>query len=131
MAIKRMTPNPIIDSGKFLRMSEKARLLWFYANNHADDEGVVDLYPELKKLEIISTGPIKELVENKFIIMLTGSDELIAYVNDFPKYNRLSDKKRNPSAHHELLEQMKLLARVETEDVSTNESNSQKDTDNE
>lgn len=128
MAKKRMVSNEIIEDKRFLTLSDKAKLLWFYANNHADDEGVVDLYIWHDVLHITSTDPLMELVESGLIIRLGSGIDLLSYVNEFETYNKIQPSRFSPSRHHDLkvkvlseIELKKKLALSETEQEGKND----------
>ncbi len=103
MAERRLISQKIVDSGIFYHLSRDAQVLYFLACLYADDEGVVDLYPEIKKLEITSVEPIRELVKGRFIIRLTTDDNLLAYVNRWPSFNKVQPSRFRESDYHELL----------------------------
>ena len=111
MAQRRMITKSIFLNGEFLRMSRDAQILYLASIVHADDEGIVDVYPVMQLLSISSLGVFREIVDAKFMIRLSERDSLIALVTEWDQMNHVPQNRFVASKHHEL--KVKILSENE------------------
>ena len=73
----RMISEAIIESGRFLKLSDKAKTLYMYLMVRTDDEGAVEAYPAMM---LIGAGEdeLEELISKGFVIRLNDDD--VVYV---------------------------------------------------
>ena len=76
----RMISEAIIESGRFLKLSDKAKTLYMYLMVRTDDEGAVEAYPAMM---LIGAGEdeLEELISKGFVIRLNDDD--VVYITDF------------------------------------------------
>jgi len=89
MAQRRMITKSLMNDRHFLQLSRDAQMLLVAAIVHADDEGVVDVFPVMKLLSIGSIGTFKELVDNRFVVRLI-KDDFIAYIKEWDDMNHVA-----------------------------------------
>ena len=97
-----MITKATFENGDFLRLSRDAQILYIASIVHADDEGVVDVYPVMQLLNISSLGAFKEVVDANFMVRLTVDDRIISYVTDWEDMNHVPESRFVKSKHHEL-----------------------------
>lgn len=96
----RMISDAIISSGRFLKLSDKAKTLYMYLIVRTDDEGVVEAYPAMMLIGA-SIEALEELIEKNFIVRLNDDD--VVFVTDFFEQNTLRVDRVKPSRYHDLL----------------------------
>ena len=88
----RMISDAIISSGRFLKLSDKAKTLYMYLIVRTDDEGIVEAYPVMVLLGA-TKEVLKELAEKDFVVRLNDDD--VVYVkkilSDFKYIKYISD----------------------------------------
>jgi hypothetical protein len=96
----RMISEAIITSGRFLKLSDKAKALYMYLIVRTDDEGAVEAYPAMM---LIGASPdvLEELIEKNFVVRLNDDD--VVFVTDFFEQNTLRADRVKPSRYHDLL----------------------------
>lgn len=96
----RMISEAIIESGRFLKLSDKAKTLYMYLMVRTDDEGAVEAYPAMM---LIGAGEdeLEELISKGFVIRLNDDD--VVYVTDFSAQNILRSDRVKPSRFHDLI----------------------------
>lgn len=67
MAERRMIAKSFVNSATFMKMSDSAKLLYFYLNVNADDDGMVEVFPYYKMLSI-PEDDVRNLAEKEFIV---------------------------------------------------------------
>jgi hypothetical protein len=95
-----MISEAIIESGRFLKLSDKAKTLYMYLMVRTDDEGAVEAYPAMM---LIGAGEdeLEELISKGFVIRLNDDD--VVYVTDFSAQNILRSDRVKPSRFHDLI----------------------------
>ena len=96
----RMISDAIISSGRFLKLSDKAKTLYMYLIVRTDDEGAVEAYPAMMLIGA-SIEALEELIEKNFVVRLNDDD--VVFVTDFFEQNTLRADRVKPSRYHELL----------------------------
>ena len=96
----RMISDAIISSGRFLKLSDKAKTLYMYLIVRTDDEGAVEAYPAMMLIGAPQEA-LEELIEKNFIVRLNDDD--VVFVTDFFEQNTLRADRVKPSRYHELL----------------------------
>ena len=96
----RMISDAIISSGRFLKLSDKAKTLYMYLIVRTDDEGIVEAYPVMVLLGA-TKEVLKELAEKDFVVRLNDDD--VVYVKDFFEQNTLRADRVKASRYHDLL----------------------------
>ena len=96
----RMISEAIICSGRFLKLSDKAKVLYMYLMVRTDDEGAVEAYPARI---LIGAGQevLDELIGKRFVIRLNEDD--VVLVKDFFEQNTLRSDRTKPSRFHDLI----------------------------
>ena len=96
----RMISEAIICSGRFLKLSDKAKVLYMYLMVRTDDEGAVEAYPARI---LIGAGQevLDELIGKRFVIRLNEDD--VVLVKDFFEQNTLRSDRTKPSRFHNLI----------------------------
>lgn len=96
----RMISEAIIESGRFLKLSDKAKTLYMYLMVRTDDEGAVEAYPAMM---LIGAGEdeLEELISKGFVIRLNDDD--VVYITDFSAQNILRSDRVKPSRFHDLI----------------------------
>lgn len=96
----RMISDAIISSGRFLKLSDKAKVLYMYLMVRTDDEGAVEAYPARI---LIGAGQevLDELIGKRFVIRLNEDD--VVLVKDFFEQNTLRSDRTKPSRFHDLI----------------------------
>lgn len=96
----RMISDSIISSGRFLKLSDKAKILYMYLIVRTDDEGVVEAYPVMKLIGA-DESDLDELVNKDFVLRLNDDD--VVLVLDFYAQNTLRADRTKPSRYHDLI----------------------------
>lgn len=99
----RMISDAIISSGRFLKLSDKAKVLYMYLIVRTDDEGAVEAYPAMI-LVGAGTEELNELVSKNFVIRLNEDD--VVLVKDFFEQNTLRSDRVKASRFHDLIADM-------------------------
>lgn len=98
-----MISNRIADSAKFLRMPPSTRDLYFYLVLGADDDGVVEAFAIMRKINA-SEDDLRLLVTKKFVIVL--NEELVTYIVDWHEHNLIRADRKIDSIYQTLLLQV-------------------------
>lgn len=96
----RMISDAIISSGRFLKLSDKAKVLYMYLMVKTDDEGAVEAYPAMILIGA-SADVLEELIGKRFVIRLNDDD--VVCVKDFFEQNTLRPDRTKPSRYHDLI----------------------------
>lgn len=100
MAVRRMFSKNVITSGRFLRMPQSSRLLYYDLGMTADDDGIVEAFTVIR-----STGATEDdlrvLAARKFVTIL--NDDLVSYINEWHENNYIRPDRYTPSIYTELL----------------------------
>lgn len=86
MAERRMISKSFINSATFMKMSDSAKLLYFYLNVNADDDGIVEVFPYYKMLSI-PEDDVRNLVEKEFIVFL--NNDMLSFLPHWLQNNQL------------------------------------------
>ena len=99
----RMISDAIISSGRFLKLSDKAKVLYMYLIVRTDDEGAVEAYPAMI---LVGAGSeeLEELVSKNFVVRLNEDD--VVLVKDFFEQNTLRADRVKASRFHDLIADM-------------------------
>ena len=100
MANKRMFSNAIVNSSRFLRMGQTARLLYYDLGMQADDSGVVEAFTVMR-MTGASEDDLRVLAAKGFVIVL--NDELVSYIRDWETHNNIRSDRKQPSVYDNLL----------------------------
>lgn len=109
MAERRMINKKFVEQYKFGCMPAEAKVLYFYLNLYADDDGVVEAW-NVMKMANASDDSLRILVSKGFI-QLIAPDDLVAYVTDWKLHNTIRSDRYVKSLHHDLL--VKLIPEAE------------------
>ena len=100
MAIRRMFSKNVINSGRFLRMPQSSRLLYYDLGMAADDDGIVEAFSVIR-----STGATEDdlrvLSARNFVTVL--NDDLVSYINEWHENNYIRPDRYTPSIYAKLL----------------------------
>lgn len=100
MAERRMISKNFINSATFMKMSDSAKLLYFYLNVNADDDGIVEVFPYYKMLSI-PEDDVRNLAEKKFIVFL--NNDMLSFLPHWLQNNQLRLDRYRPSVHRNML----------------------------
>ena len=99
MANRRMFSRSITGSGRFLRLSAQARLLYYDLGMEADDEGFAESY-----VRLLVTGSqethLRELEEHGFLEIL-DQENLLVHITDWQTNNLIRKDRFSPSFYHD------------------------------
>ena len=98
MAKKRMFSNDIIDTDKFLMLTNEAKMLYFYLGMKADDDGFISNAVMLLRILAIDKKYIDELVNNDYLIDFENG---IYVITDWLENNYLDKNKVKPTLNQE------------------------------
>ena len=96
----RMLSEAIITSGRFLKLSDKAKVLYMYLMVRTDDEGVVEAYPAMM-FAGAQENALDELIGKRFVIRLNEDD--VVRITHFFEQNTLRADRTKPSRFHDLI----------------------------
>ncbi len=82
------TKIPIVACQGFVRLPYEAQVLWFHMSARTDDKGCMSAQDaaELRKALEIGDGAVRELIRNKFIVMI---DDHTIHVEENETYHGL------------------------------------------
>lgn len=101
MAEKRMFNRKFFEQYKFGCMPAEAKVLYFYLNLYADDDGVVEAW-NVMKLANASDDSLRILISKGFINLIVP-DDMVAYITDWKLHNTIRSDRYVKSLHHDLL----------------------------
>lgn len=101
MAERRMFSKSVVSSGRFLRMSEAARLLYYDLGMYTDDGGAVDAFTVMR-ITGASDEALRELVRRGFVVIL--NDEMVVYIPDWRENNTIRGDRLKQSVYAELIQ---------------------------
>lgn len=100
MAERRMFAKSVINSARFLRMPQTARLLYYDLGMSADDDGIVEAFTVMR-----TTGAAEDdlsiLAVKGFVKIL--NEDLVTYINDWHTNNQIRKDRYNQSQYASLL----------------------------
>lgn len=99
MAIRRMFSKTVVCSGRFVRLSHMAQLLYYHLGMEADDDGYVEAYALLR---VIGCGEesLEELEQAGFVT-LCDRENLVVYILDWRRNNLIRADRYSPSIYLE------------------------------
>ena len=100
MAERRMIAKSFVNSATFMKMSDSAKLLYFYLNVNADDDGIVEVFPYYKMLSI-PEDDVRNLAEKEFIVFL--NNDMLSFLPHWLQNNQLRSDRYKPSVHRNML----------------------------
>lgn len=99
MANRRMFARTITGSGRFLRLSHLAMLLYFALGMEADDDGFAEAFGQLQMVRIPEEY-LKELEEKGFVTVLDWED-LVVHIDGWNENNQIRRDRYTPSRYLE------------------------------
>ena len=105
MANRRMFARTVANSGRFLRLSQLARLLYYDLGMEADDDGFVEAFPRLR-LCGLTEEHLTELADKNFITVLDWED-LVVHIDGWSENNLIRKDRYTPSRYLEKYPQYK------------------------
>ena len=100
MAQRRMISKEVIQSQRFLTLPLEAQALYFHLIAASDDDGVVDAFPIVRMVGAREDN-LGLLVVKKFVLPL--NNEMIYFITDFSKQNKIRQDRIQPSIYRDLL----------------------------
>lgn len=100
MAERRMFSKSIVNSARFLRMSETARLLYFDLGVRADDDGIVEAFSVMRTTGAVEAA-LDELSEKGFVTIL--NEDFVTHIIDWKRNNYIQKDRYHPSMYAHLL----------------------------
>lgn len=98
MAQRRMFSKKIIETDFFMEMSPTAKLLYFYLNMSADDDGFVGNPKTVKLISGATDDDLKILIAKQFIIPF---DSGVIVIKDWKIHNYIQKDRYNPTQYLE------------------------------
>lgn len=92
MAYKRMFNRELLESDKFLELSHNAKVLYFYLNLTADNEGFVNSKQRVMRLCDCSDTDLQELIKGNWIILF---DTGVLVITHWRMHNTLKNDRCN------------------------------------
>lgn len=105
MAERRMFSKKVVNSARFLRMPQTARLLYYDLGMYADDDGIVEAFTVLQMTRADETD--LELLASKGFVRILNED-LVAYICDWKVNNYIQKDRYRSSIYADLLKDSKL-----------------------
>lgn len=96
MANKRMFSREIMESDRFVNLSQSARLLYVYINLNADDDGFTGRTRAIEYLANADDSDLQELIEADFIIRF---DTGVIVVTDWKTHNTIQKDRYKETAY--------------------------------
>lgn len=118
MAQRRMLSKEVIQSQRFLTLPLEAQALYFHLIAASDDDGVVDAFPIVRMVGAREDN-LGLLVVKKFVLPL--NNEMIYFITDFSKQNKIRQDRIQPSIYRDLLLEKTNLVRDGKRLVDKNE----------
>ena len=100
MANRRMFARSVTGSGRFLRMSPQARLLYYDLGMEADDDGFAEAYGRLA-ITGSTEEHLKEL-ERQGFITIPDRENLVIHITDWEVNNQIRKDRYTPSVYRGL-----------------------------
>ena len=100
MAQRRMISKEVIQSQRFLTLPLEAQALYFHLIAASDDDGVVDAFPIVRMVGAREDN-LGLLVVKRFVLPL--NNEMIYFITDFSKQNKIRQDRIQPSIYRDLL----------------------------
>ena len=104
MGNRRMFSKTVVQSVKFLNMSEAAQALYLQLGIDADDDGVVEASIVMRIVRA-ADETMQELISQGFVTLLDEKD-LIVYLNDWQENNTIRSDRKKDSRYKELLQRV-------------------------
>lgn len=96
-----MISNRVANSAAFLQMPADAQLLFFHMILRADDDGVVELYP-LLKLVNVAPDSVKVLFLRGFVKEL--NDDQVVIISEWNEHNKIRSDRKVDSLYRPVIE---------------------------
>ena len=103
MANRRMFARSVTGSGRFLRMSAQARLLYYDLGMEADDDGFAEAYGRLA-ITGSTEEHLKEL-ERQGFITIPDRENLVVHITDWEVNNQIRKDRYTPSVYRSVYPQ--------------------------
>lgn len=100
MAERRMMSKQFVNNASFMKMSDSAKLLYFYLNVNADDDGIVEAYAYSQMLNT-PEDDVKVLCQKEFIVFL--NDDWLAFLPHWLINQQLRADRYKPSIYRNTL----------------------------
>ena len=97
MANRRMFSRAVTNSGRFLRLSVEARMLYFDLGMEADDDGFVEAFVRLRATETKEVH-LRELADRGFIT-IEDEEELVVHICHWDTNNLIRKDRYTPSIY--------------------------------
>lgn len=103
MADKRMFSKSVIGAGRFLKMPQSSRLLYYDLGMYADDDGVVEAFTVMRQTGA-NEDDLRVLASKGYVRIL--NEELVTYILDWKTNNTIKSDRYHPSVYANLLVQL-------------------------
>lgn len=100
MGLRRMISLNIINSARFLKLTDETQNLYFHLCLRADDDGIVEAFPVIRLINAVEDN-MKLLQAKKFILIL--NDDLVTYILDWNEHNVIRADRKTDSIYQTLL----------------------------
>ena len=100
MAEKRMFSKKVINTARFLKMPFTSQLLYFHLGLEADDDGIVEAYPVMRKIGC-TEDDLRVLVAKGFVVVL--NEDLVSYLTNWLENNNIRAERKVDSVYKPLL----------------------------
>lgn len=106
MAKKRMFSNDIVDTDRFLTLSNEAKILYFYFGMKADDDGFISNAVMLLRVLAMDKKYLDELIDNDYLIDFENG---IYVITDWLENNYLNKTKVKATLNTEELKKLEII----------------------
>lgn len=103
MGDRRMFSKTIIGAGRFLKMPQSSRLLYYDLGMYADDDGIVEAFTVMRQTGA-NEDDLRVLASKGYVRIL--NEELVTYILDWKANNTIKSDRYHPSVYANLLVQL-------------------------
>ena len=109
MAKRRMLSIELCNSDGFLNLTNEARLLYFYINLSADDDGFTSKVKSLTRYLDLSESYLEELCEKNYLIKFPGGTYVVRH---WYVHNQIPKDRHTPTDYIEEFKMLELVNKI-------------------
>lgn len=103
MARRRMFSLDVVDTDKFLEMSQTAQCLYYHLGMRADDDGFISSPNKIVRMLGCNVGDLQELIQNGYVLKMESG---IVVIKHWKVHNSIKSDRYNPTIHVEEKEKL-------------------------
>ena len=103
MARRRMFSLDVVDTDKFLEMSQTAQCLYYHLGMRADDDGFISSPNKIIRMLGCNIGDLQELIQNGYVLKMESG---IVVIKHWRLHNSIKSDRYNPTIHVEEKEKL-------------------------